>query len=89
MLREMEATFEQMRRLAPSHPGISHFIGETYALVNLTEDAIAAYEKACGLPGVQAGTWMDLAGLYERTHRLDEARALIERAEGTGCASRC
>ncbi len=83
-LTEMEAVLDRLRRLAPDHPGVHHFVGETYALVKLPEQSMAAYEKACSLPGVHPGTWMDLASQYERAHRLEEARALIDRADRAG-----
>lgn len=83
-LKELEVMLGRLRRLAPKHPGVHHFIGETYALTNLPQRAMDAYEAACGLPGVQPGTWMELASLYERSHRLDEARALIDRAAQMG-----
>jgi tetratricopeptide (TPR) repeat protein len=83
-LPEMEAGLDRMRRLAPDHPGIHHYIAETYTLTNQTDLAIASYELACTLPGVQPGTWVELAGQYERSHRLDEARDLLERARVHG-----
>ena len=43
-----------------------------------------AYERAARLPGAGPPTWMELASLYERAHRLDEAEELIERTVRTG-----
>lgn len=83
-LDDLERVLNQLLSLNPSHPGVHHFIGETYALMNLVGPAVKAYERASRLPNVLPGTWMDLAILYERSHRLDEARELIERAERAG-----
>ncbi|XAM01391.1 sulfotransferase [Phycisphaeraceae bacterium D3-23] len=83
-LAEMEVMLDRLRLLAPDHPGVHHYIAETYTLTNQTGCAVAAYEKACALPGVQPGTWMELAAQYERSHRLDEARGLVERARSQG-----
>ena len=53
-------------------------------MLKLPERAIASYERAANLPGAGPPTWMELAGLYERAHRLDEAEELIERTIRSG-----
>ncbi|RIK80714.1 MAG: hypothetical protein DCC67_08970 [Planctomycetota bacterium] len=80
----MEETLARLVRRAPEHPGVHHYIGETYGMLKLPERAVAAYERAAALPGAGPPTWMELASLYERAHRLDEAEALIERAVKSG-----
>jgi tetratricopeptide (TPR) repeat protein len=80
----MEQTFEQLVRRAPRHPGVHHYIGETFGLLKLPERAIASFERAAKLPGGGPPTWMELASLFERAHRLDEAEELIERTVGSG-----
>ena len=79
----MEETFEQLVRRAPRHPGVHHYIGETFVLLKLPKRAIASFEQAAALPGAGPPTWMELASLYERAHRLDEAEELIERTVRT------
>jgi tetratricopeptide (TPR) repeat protein len=80
----MEATFEQLVDRAPRHPGVHHYIGETFGLLKLPHRAIASYERAANLPGGGPPTWMELAALFERAHRLDEAEELIERTVRSG-----
>jgi tetratricopeptide (TPR) repeat protein len=80
----MEQTHEKLVRRAPRHPGVHHFIGETFSLLKLPARAIASYEVAAQLPGAGPPTWMELASLYERAHRLDEAEELIERTVRSG-----
>ncbi|HEY3392730.1 MAG TPA: sulfotransferase [Lacipirellulaceae bacterium] len=80
----MEQTFEQLVRRAPRHPGVHHYIGETFGLLKLPNKAIASYQRAASLPGGGAPTWMELASLFERAHRLDEAEELIERTVRSG-----
>lgn len=80
----MERTHEKLIRRAPHHPGVHHYIGETYGILKLPERAIASYEHAARLPGAGPPTWMELASLYERAHRLDEAEELIERTVRSG-----
>jgi tetratricopeptide (TPR) repeat protein len=80
----MEETLERLVRRAPRHPGVHHYIGETYGMLKLLDRSLAAYERAANLPGAGPPTWMELASLYERAHRLDEAEELIERAVHSG-----
>ncbi|HEX2476097.1 MAG TPA: sulfotransferase [Lacipirellulaceae bacterium] len=80
----MEQTFDQLVRHAPRHPGVHHYIGETFGLLKLPNRAIASYEQAANLPGGGPPTWMELASLFERAHRLDEAEELIERTVRSG-----
>jgi tetratricopeptide (TPR) repeat protein len=75
----MEKTLERLVRRAPQHPGVHHYIGDIFGLLKLPQRAIASYERAAALPGAGPPTWMELASLYERGHRLDEAEELIER----------
>jgi tetratricopeptide (TPR) repeat protein len=80
----MEEILAQLIRRAPNHPGVHHYIGETYGLLKLPHRATTSYEQAAALPGAGPPTWMELASLYERAHRLDEAQELIERTVRSG-----
>lgn len=80
----MEQTHEKLVRRAPRHPGVHHYLGETFGLIKLPERAIESYERAARLPAAGPPTWMELAALYERAHRLDEAEELIERTVRAG-----
>jgi tetratricopeptide (TPR) repeat protein len=79
----MEDVHERLIRRAPRHPGVHHYIGETYALLKLPQRAMASFRKAANLPGGGPPTWMELASLCERAHQLDEAQELIERTART------
>jgi tetratricopeptide (TPR) repeat protein len=80
----MEQTLEKMVRRAPRHPGVHHYVGELYGTLKLPERAVLNYAKAARLPGAGPPTWMELASLYEKSHRLDEAEELIERTVRAG-----
>jgi tetratricopeptide (TPR) repeat protein len=80
----MEQVLAKLVRRAPRHPGVHHYIGETYGALKLPHRALASYETAARLPGAGPPTWMELASLYERAHRLDEAEEMIERAVRAG-----
>jgi tetratricopeptide (TPR) repeat protein len=81
----MEQVHARLVRQAPRHPGVHHCIGETFELINLPERSIESYERAARLPGAGPPTWIALASLYERAHRLDEAEELVNRAAPQGC----
>jgi tetratricopeptide (TPR) repeat protein len=82
--KRMEQTMERLVRRAPRHPGVHHYVGELYGNLKLPHRAVANYAQAARLPGAGPPTWMELASLYERSHRLDEAEELIERTVGSG-----
>ena len=80
----MDRTLDALVRRAPNHPGVHHYVAETYGLLRLPDRALASFERAAALTGAGPPTWMELASLYERAHRLDEARDLIERTVRSG-----
>jgi tetratricopeptide (TPR) repeat protein len=75
---------EKLVRRAPKHPGTHHYVGEIYSLIKLPERAVASFEASARLPLAGPPTWLELARLYERAHRLDEAEELIERTVKSG-----
>jgi tetratricopeptide (TPR) repeat protein len=80
----MDDVHARLVRRGTRHPGVHHYIGETYALLKLPARAMASFRKAANLPGGGAPTWMELASLCERAHQLDEAQELIERTVRSG-----
>jgi tetratricopeptide (TPR) repeat protein len=81
---KMDDVHERLVRRAPRHPGVHHYIGETYALLKLPQRALASFERAATLPGAGPPTWMELASLHERAHQLEQAEELIERTVRSG-----
>src|SRR4051812_12900679 len=80
----MEATIDKLVGRAPRHPGVHHYVGELFVKLRLPDRAATSFSKAARLPGAGPPTWMELASLYERSHRLDEAEELIDRAVRAG-----
>ena len=80
----MEQTLDKLIRRAPRHPGVHHYVGEILSSLKLPDRAIASFQTAARLPGAGPPTWMELASLFERAHRLDEAETLIERTVREG-----
>ncbi len=70
---------ERLRRLAPDHPRVLHLAGESYRMAGLFREASDCFARACARAAHPA-TQIELATLYERQHRLDEAHDLITRA---------
>ena len=55
---------EKLVRRAPRHPGVHHYIGETFDLLKPPERAMASYE--CAAAAGADRYLMELASLYER-----------------------
>src|SRR5688572_28086442 len=60
----MQQTLEQLVRQAPRHPGVHHYVAETYGMLKLPRRAVAAFEHTARSPGAGPPTWMELASLY-------------------------
>jgi tetratricopeptide (TPR) repeat protein len=73
---------ERLRRLAPDHPRALHLAGETYRMAGLFREATDCFARVCATADSPAAQ-IELATLYERQHRLDEAHDLITRALAT------
>src|SRR3954454_16050017 len=80
----MEQTLDKLIRRAPRHPGVHHYVGEIFSSLKLPDRAITSLQTAARLPGAGPPTWLELASLFERGHRLEEAEALIERTVRQG-----
>jgi Tfp pilus assembly protein PilF len=80
----MERVHAKLIQRAPRHPGVHHYIGETYAMLKLPERALERFRESAQLPGAGPPTWMELANLCERAHQLDEAEQLIGRTVDAG-----
>src|SRR5581483_662773 len=62
----MDRTLEALVGRAPEHPGVHHYVAETYALLRLPDRALASFESAAALRGAGPPTWRELASLYAR-----------------------
>ena len=82
--QRMDHALAALVQQAPHHPGVHHYVAETYGMLKLPDRALASYERAAALDGAGPPTWMELASLYERGHRLDEAGEMIERTVRAG-----
>ncbi|RIK81317.1 MAG: hypothetical protein DCC68_09025 [Planctomycetota bacterium] len=70
---------ERLLRLAPRRAEAHLWAGETYRMIALAAEATACFERSCELAATPQAL-VELATLYERQHRLEEAAELAERA---------
>lgn len=84
--REYEKAEELLSRvaeLAPHKASMHRRIAQVYGEIDRPERAIECYRRSLELnrdTSVTVPTLLELAALYERGHRLDEARAAVEEA---------
>ncbi len=69
----------RLQRLAPDDPEIQIRAGELYRLMDLRSEAVECFERLATSPRPQPRALLELAAMYERLHRLDEARAAVDR----------
>jgi tetratricopeptide (TPR) repeat protein len=80
-----EELLTHVLELAPRKANIHRRVGEAYAQIDRPERAIDCYRRSLELnrdTSATVRTLIELAGLYERSHRLNDARAAVEEALG-------
>lgn len=70
------ALLQRLIRLEGSNPTILAQAGESYRLMSRYPEAVKCFERVCDLTKADASTQLELAALYERLHRLDQAHEL-------------
>lgn len=76
--RRAEQLADRLIQLAGHRPDAWLWAGETFRMIALPDRAAACFERSCELGATPQALW-ELAVLYERRHRLDEAAALVDR----------
>ena len=74
-----EALLDRLIDLGGRNPKILHLAGQSYRMLFRPEKAIDCFQRAAALSPSIADTHLELAVLYERRHRLDDALASIEK----------
>lgn len=72
-----EAMLDRLKRLAGSDPGVLHLAGQSYRMIFRPEKAMACFRQVLARTKEIPDAFFELAVLYERRHRLDEAFALV------------
>jgi tetratricopeptide (TPR) repeat protein len=73
-----DALLQNLNRLEPSNPTILAHVGESYRLMSRYSEAIKCFERVCELTKTDTASQLELAALYERLHRLNEAQELAQ-----------
>lgn len=72
-----EVFLDRLRELARKRPGILHLAGQSYRMIFRPEKAMECFRAAVQAGGEIPDTYLELAILSERRHRLEEAESLI------------
>src|SRR6266481_842644 len=73
-----EAILDHLMKLAANNPKLLHLAGQSYRMIFRPEKAIACFQRVVAMTKEIPDAQLELAVLYERRHRLNEAYALIE-----------
>ena len=72
-----EQLTDRLLELAPKRADVWLWAGETYRMIALLDRARECFERSCQL-GPTPQSRLELATIYERQHRLDEAAELVK-----------
>jgi tetratricopeptide (TPR) repeat protein len=78
-----EELLARLVELAPRKAAIQRRIAQVYAQIDRPDRAVECYRRSLELNrdiATTVPTLLELAGLYERRHQLDDARAVVEEA---------
>ncbi|MCC7373732.1 MAG: sulfotransferase [Verrucomicrobiales bacterium] len=73
-----EAMLGKLLKLAGSRPDILHLAGQSYRMIFRPNEAVECFERVLAQTRDLPDAYLELAVLYERRHRLEEAHRLIE-----------
>jgi tetratricopeptide (TPR) repeat protein len=73
-----EEMVERLLNVAGNRADIVHLAGQTYRMIFRPEAAMRCFEKALAASKEIPDAYLELAVLYERRHRLEEALSLLD-----------
>ena len=73
-----EQLLDRLRTLGGTKPDILHLVGQTYRMIFRPEKAVECFQRVLAMTSEIPDAYLELAILYERRHRLEEAFSLIE-----------
>jgi tetratricopeptide (TPR) repeat protein len=74
-----EELLDRLRALGGKQPEILHLVGQTYRMIFRPDKAIECFQRVLARTSEIPDAFLELAILYERRHRLEEAFSLIEK----------
>ncbi|MCB1647441.1 MAG: sulfotransferase, partial [Pseudomonadales bacterium] len=75
-----EAIYQEILKYYPEHPDALHLLGLIRGEEDQNDEAIRLIEQAMEIKPDAAPFWHNIAGIYRRVGRLDEARAAFRKA---------
>jgi tetratricopeptide (TPR) repeat protein len=69
---------DRLLKLGAKNPDILHLAGQSYRMIFRPNKAMHCFERVLAMTKKIPDAFLELAVLYERRHRVDEALALIE-----------
>lgn len=73
-----EKMLDRLMKLGAQNPEILHLAGQSYRMIFRPAKAMHCFERVLSLTKKIPDAYLELAVLYERRHRVDEALTLIE-----------
>ena len=73
-----EATLERLVKAGSHRPDLIHLAGQSYRMIFRPDKAIQCFQRVIATTKEIPDAYLELAVLYERRHRVEEAFALIE-----------
>jgi tetratricopeptide (TPR) repeat protein len=73
-----EAILDRLMKLAANNPKLLHLAGQSYRMIFRPDKAITCFQRVVAMTKEIPDAQLELAVLYERRHRLNEAYTLIE-----------
>lgn len=73
-----EAMLDRIMKLGTNNPKLLHLAGQSYRMIFRPDKAIACFQRVVAMTKEIPDAQLELAVLYERRHRVNEAYSLIE-----------
>ncbi len=77
-IRRAEGMLDRLMKLGAQQPDILHLAGQSYRMIFRPDKAMECFQRVLTKTKEIPDAYLELAILYERRHRVEEAHALIE-----------
>ncbi len=77
-IRRAEAMLDRLLKLGAGQPEVLHLAGQSYRMIFRPEKAMDCFRRVLAMTREIPDAYLELAVLYERRHRVEEAHGLIE-----------
>ncbi len=80
-IRRAEGMLDRLIQVGRNRPDILHLAGQSYRMIFRPAAAMECFQKVISLTRDHPDAFLELAVLYERRHRLEEAHALVQECQ--------